>query len=373
MMNEYLHDVLEEISDEKIAEAVKGKKTKRLTFLKTAAAACIVIAVAAAVVLVGTDKLKTGDGQTQCQADALTAAAANVAGGEAVPGGAEISREKKWDEKENNEKYIQISFNGKTYLSTGMKAEQTEIGNQLGTATAEGSDIYTDKSYETECEVYSAGGFGSEFLVAVKFGSDGNFYPYKAENYFPSDLASFCDTLNFFENIRFDRDVILLSDSDAGASQIRLYDGETLINAACELLKNNGSAKALEYASENMPADGVRVLEFGVSSPLLSRYSLFLSVSEDGYIMTNLVDVGVSFFVGKDTVKPLFEAAEKSGGEKYVASTTPVSPDESEQTAVTETTFAVSQSTEEYAADTVYDPDTIEVTQVYSQNIQTEE
>lgn len=371
-MNEYLHDALEEISDEKIAEAVMGRKRKRLTVLKAACAACVVIAVAAAVVHTGSGRPKNDD-RTQCQADALTAAAANVAGGEAVPGGAEISREKKWDEKEDNEKYIQLSFNGKTYLSTGMKAEQTEIGDQLGTATAEGSDIYTNKSYETECEVYSAGGFGSEFLVAVKFGSDGKFYPYKSENYFPSDLGGFCEALNFFENIEFDRDVILSSDSDVSGSQIRLYDGETLINAACGLLKNNGSAKALEYASENMPADGVRVLEFGVSSPLLSRYSLFLSVSEDGYIMTNLVDVGVSFFVGKDTVKPLFEAAEKSGGEKYVASTTPVSPDESEQTAVTETTFAVSQSTEEYAADTVYAPDTIEVTQVYSQNIQTEE
>ena len=366
MMNEYLNDALDEISDEKIAEAAIGRKRKRLTVLKAACAACVVIAVAAAVVLTGTGRPKPDDGQTQCQADAVTSAAANIAGGEVVPGGAEIWQEKKWDEKENNEKYTLVSFNGKAYLSTGMTAEKTDVGEKLGTATATGFDIYTDKNFEAECEVYPAGGFQSEFLVAVKFGSDEKFYAYKAENYFPSDLRDFCDTLNFFENIRFDSDVILSSDYEDGADQIRLSDGEAVIRVVCELLKNNGSAKSLEYASENMPADGVRILEFGVSSPLLSRYSLFLSVSEDGYVMTNLVDVGVSFFVGQNAVSVLFEEADKTGGEKYVPSTTPVSPDESEQTAVTETTYAPNQSTEEYAADTVHDPEPIEMTEVFS-------
>ena len=379
-MNEYLNDALSGISDEKLVEAIAGKKAKRLTFLKVASAACIVLAVAAAIVFATADKPKTGDGQMQLDqaaaaatAEATAAAtspAANVGGGEIVPGGAEIYEEKKWDEKENNEKYTELRFDGKTYIATGMKAEKAQVKETLGTATAKGSDIYTDKIYETDCEAYAVGNFKSQFLVAVKFESDDNFYTYKAEDYFPSDLKDYTDTLDFFESISFDSDVILSSDFNADAQQLKLNDSEAVVRAVCGLLKNNGSAEALEYTQENSSKDGERVLEFGVSSPLLSRYSLFLTVSEDGYIMTNLVDVGVSFFVGRDAVKALFEAADKTGGVRYVQTTTPPYPTESEPSTGSKTTVGVSQVTEAYE-DAICVLDTIEVTEVYSETSQT--
>ncbi len=333
-MNEYLNDALGEISDEKIAEAVNEKKTKRVTFLKVAAAACIVLAVAAGVVFMKADKPKIKDEQTQNQANLVVQTAA-----------AEICPEKKWDEKESNEKYTELSFNEKTYLSTGMKAGKTETGTKLGPAKAKGFDSYTDKIYETDCEVYTVGTFKSDFLVAVKFDTDGNTYSYKAEDWFPSDLRDFTETLNFSENIKIDSDIILSSNSDVSASQIKLHENEALPNTVYRLLEACGKAQALEYTADNMAKDGERILEFGVSSPLLSRYSLFLSVSEDGYIMTNLVDVGVSFFVGREAVKALFETADKTGGEKYVPSTTPPYPTESER----------------------YGGDAIKVTEVYSE------
>lgn len=370
MMNEYLNDALGEISDEKIVEAVKDQKTKRLTFIKAASAACIVIAVIAAIVFAKGDKPKTGDVQMQDQAAAVTSPAANFGGGEIVPGGAEIYEEKKWDEKESNEKYGELSFDGETYITTGMKAQKTEVGAKLGSAKAKGFDIYTDKVYETDCEVYTVEKLKSAFLVAVKFESDDNFYAYKAENYFPSDLRDFTDTLGFFESINFDSDVILSSDFNADTQQVKLNDSEAVVREVCELLQNNGSAEALEYTQENSSKDGERVLEFGVSSPLISRYSLFLTVSGDGYISTNLVDVGVSFFVGKDAVKALFEAADKTGGVKYVQTTTLPYPTESEPSTVFKTTVAVSQVSESYE-DAICVLDTIEVTEVFSETSQT--
>ena len=359
-MNEYLNDALGEISDEKIAEAANGKKTKRVTFLKVASVACIVLAVAAAVVFMKADKPKIKDEQTQNQANLVvqTAAetqnqanlvvqtAADTANDETtLTAAAEICPEKKWDEKESNEKYTELSFNGKTYFSTGMKAGKTEIGTKLGPAKAKGFDSYTDKIYETGCEVYTVGTFKSDFIVAVKFDSDDKYYTYKAEDWFPSDLKDFTDKLNFSENIKIDSDIILSSNSDVSASQIKLHENEALPNTVYRLLEACGKAQALEYTADNMAKDGERILEFGVSSPLLSRYSLFLSVSEDGYIMTNLVDVGVSFFVGREAVKTLFETADKTGGEKYVPSSTPPYPTESER----------------------YGGDAIKVTEVYSE------
>ena len=367
-MNEYLNDALGEISDEKIAEAANGKKTKRVTFLKVASVACIVLAVAAAVVFMKADKPKIKDEQTQNQANLVVQTAADTANDETtltaadtandettltaadtandettLTAAAEICPEKKWDEKESNEKYTELSFNGKTYLSTGMKAGKTEIGTKLGPAKAKGFDSYTDKIYETDCEVYTVGTFKSDFLVAVKFDTDGNTYSYKAEDWFPSDLKDFTDKLNFSENIKIDSDIILSSNSDVSASQIKLHENEALPNTVYRLLEACGKAKALEYTSDNMAKDGERILEFGVSSPLLSRYSLFLTISEDGYIMTNLVDVGVSFFVGKEAVKALFETADKTGGVKYVPTTALPNPSD------------------------VYMVDSIEVTEVYSE------
>lgn len=343
-MNEYLNDALGEISDEKIAEAVNEKKTKRVTFLKVAAAACVVLAVVAGVVFMKADKPKIKDEQTQNQANIIVQTAADTANDETtLTAAAEICPEKKWDEKESNEKYTELSFNGKTYLSTGMKAEKTETGTKLGPAKAKGFDSYTDKTYETGCGVYTVGTFKSDFLVAVKFDTDGNTYSYKAEDWFPSDLRDFTETLNFSENIKIDRDVMLISDSDVSANEIKLDYNEKLIHAVFGLLENNGDAKALEYTSDNMAKDGERILEFGVSSPLLSRYSLFLTISEDGYIMTNLVDVGVSFFVGREAVKTLFETADKTGGVKYVPTTALPNPSD------------------------VYMVDSIEVTEVYSE------
>lgn len=343
-MNEYLNDALGEISDEKIAEAANGKKTKRVTFLKVASVACIVLAVAAAVVFMKADKPKIKDEQTQNQANLVVQTAADTANDETtLTAAAEICPEKKWDEKESNEKYTELSFNGKTYLSTGMKAGKTEIGTKLGPAKAKGFDSYTDKIYETDCEVYTVGTFKSDFLVAVKFDSDDKYYTYKAEDWFPSDLRDFTETLNFSENIKIDSDIILSSNSDVSASQIKLHENEALPNTVYRLLEACGKAKALEYTSDNMAKDGERILEFGVSSPLLSRYSLFLTISEDGYIMTNLVDVGVSFFVGKEAVKALFETADKTGGVKYVPTTALPNPSD------------------------VYMVDSIEVTEVYSE------
>ena len=85
--------------------------------------------------------------------------------------------------------------------------------------------------------------------------------------------------------------------------------------------------------------------------------------------MTNLVDVGVSFFVGRDAVKNLFEKADKTGGKKYIQTTTPPYPTESEPSTVCKTTVGVSQASEAYEG-AICVLDTIEVTEVYSETSQ---
>lgn len=371
-MNEYLNDALGEISDDKIAEAAKGKKTNRAAVLKGLCAACLVFAVAAAAAFVKTDKRIAKDepdpAPTKAAAQAVTEA------GEEDPivptKEAEIFQEKKWNEKENNEKYTEVSFNGSLYLPTGVTAEKAEVGAALGRAEAKGFDIYDCKSYETDCEVYTAGAFPSEFLIAVKFTSDDRYYTYKADNRFVSDLKDFSDTLNFSETIQFGREVILSVQPYADSDKIKLNENTQLFEQVYQILENNGSAKALEYTAENEPKDGARILEFSVSSPLFGRYSRFLTVSEDGYLITNLVEAGVSFYVGEDAVKALFETADKSGGEKYVPTTTPPYPTENEQSPDSQTSCCVSPGIQTEAPDTA---DGIDVTEIYSQGIEQEE
>lgn len=355
MINEYLIEALGEISQEKIAEAANIKKTKRLKAVKIAAAACLVLAALAVAAAVRADKIDVkgaNDIITEAEQHNTQAAVESAAQG-TTAAVSELYQIKKWDEKQSFEKYTELVLNGKAYGATGRQAEESQIGESLGAAKCSGYDIYAEETHESSCEVFEIAGFGSDFLVAAAF--EGEFYTYKSRDYFPSDLGDFTDTLNFNENITVDVSFMFTKTDEITSTGRELLTGSTLSAMLFELLKENGNAPAEKYDNGSSQRSMGRALEFGVYSPLLSKYSLSLVVTDSGYVKTNLIDTGVAFFVGEDAVKPLFDFAVQLSLEQ-------------------ETTAAPPSDPQQYTGSDVVDyVDDYSVTEVFSQPVVFEE
>lgn len=222
-----------------------------------------------------------------------------------------------WDELSITNQYSELDFGGVRYSSRNKEISADLLIDKIGDYTAHGFDEINQISYTKNAEVYSVKDISSECVVAVKLQGVDACYAYTNPFYKPETLGDFIADLNLKELLSF-------GTVSYNYDEIK---GKTYINERVEFTDVTDETiwQKLLYDTtlKNVHSDEKfyesTVVSIGINVDLLGYENIGLWISEDGYMHTNILDTGKTFFIGKEKLNEITNyLLDNCDGERYV-------------------------------------------------------
>ena len=214
----------------------------------------------------------------------------------------------KWDEMSISQQFMEVQYNNSKYSTRVTEISNDNIGENIGTANLVGHDIYTDTYHNKKGELYAIKNIAEKCAIAVKFEGDINYYVYVNSYYRPTTLGEFMEDLDLKEITSFgticydywDKN----SEGDIEYKNIEFYDVDDEI--IWQKLFNNPNLENIysdndtgKYMSERYSVS----ISISVDIPLLGYKNIGISLTDKGYLLTNILDTGKGFYIGEDKVQ----------------------------------------------------------------------
>lgn len=227
----------------------------------------------------------------------------------AETGRAEIAYIPTWDEKTIVQRYPEVQFRGVWYVESGdytvgagTVVPADLLGDRLGDAVLTGEDIYTDTYPQTNGAIYSIKGIDPDCAIAVLIDGEAQAYVYIDHYYTPSTLGDLVNGLALEENLTF------------GSAYYHFTRGSTPVTVEFPEIPEEMIWDLLAVRSAVADSDSVfeslswrKVLSISVNVPMLGIRNLALSVTDNGYITTNILGRGLCFFIGTEKTEAFVE------------------------------------------------------------------
>ena len=224
----------------------------------------------------------------------------------AAPVQGDMARVLRWEERQIYEQYQEVEWEERTYSARRGEVSRELLGAELAVGTAKGWDDYAqlegkDPVRTLKATLYEIRDVKTECAVAICY--EGTDICYAAVNsyYRPETLGQFAADLNLQEHVEFGPVYYEYQKRLSGRyASVRFAEIDSekvweMLQAAPDALN--------EYDQQELFAIPRRVLGIAVSIPLLGYENISLSVLEDGYVRTNILDTGKLFYVGEEHTK----------------------------------------------------------------------
>lgn len=291
MRTDDLLDAIGEVNDSAVADAEKATVTRlprRKRWLRAAACICLAAVLSAAVVYKIDHKYPV---------ERVPVPVRSGSGEET-----EIAVIPRWEEMTTPQRYSYAQFQGRDYTYYGSPIELPEeaLDEYLGTAQAEGWDEYTQTRYEVEMEVYTFAGYTAEYAIAVHLPGEEGYWAYIDYDYAPATLGQLIDELNLEENLIMNH---ISYDYRSPILDRMVYVRFTGLEEqrVWELLL---SRRETENALEDLWL--ISEMTVGIDVKYLHQ-NIALSVSEDGWLWTNILSNIHAFYIGEEAVEAFMD------------------------------------------------------------------
>ena len=211
----------------------------------------------------------------------------------------------KWNEMSISQQFNEVEYNNSKYSSRITKISNNNILKNIGNATLTGYDTYTETTYNKKAELYSIKDIEEKCAIAIKFEGDTDYYVYVNSYYRPTTLGEFTKDLNLEEIISFGTIYYNYWDEDLQEDiNVEFYGVDNKI--IWQKLFNN---KNLEYIYSDNDTEKYTSERFSqsigisVDIPLLGYKNISVSLTDKGYLLTNILDTGKGFYIGEDKVQ----------------------------------------------------------------------
>ena len=212
----------------------------------------------------------------------------------------------RWEEMSISQQFSEVNYNNNRYSSRTTKIERDKIGNKIGTAILTGYDTYTKTSYNKNGDIYSVNDLSQKCVIAVQFENDSDYYVYVNSYYKPTTLGEFMEDLNLKNIVSFGTIHYNYWNKNLECnmeySKIEFYNVDN--NIIWQMLFNGVNLKNIYsdndtgiHTSENYS------IEIGVDIPLLGYKNISVSLTDKGYLITNILDSGKAFYIGESKVQ----------------------------------------------------------------------
>lgn len=293
MNKETFSRAMGELNDKYIDEAVHYQKNRKKRWLPVCAAAACICLIAGSVVGVRYKNEHPWPVKTVVAADSAPVPSAEVA---IVP---------HWEDMAIYEQFYDIEFNGISYSARRGVVPVDRLGESLGTITARGWDEYADIAGEDanryiSAELFTITKINPECAIAVRYEGHDTVYACVNSYYRPETLGQFVEDLNLLEEISFGTVYYEWRSPSGRRTTIWFDDVDDQIIR--DMLLTEGDAENVydESALHTIPR---KIMGASVNIPLLGYKNISLSVQEDGYIKTNILDTGKLFYIGEDNTQ----------------------------------------------------------------------
>ena len=215
----------------------------------------------------------------------------------------------KLNEMSISQQFNEVEYNNSKYSSRITKISNNNILKNIGNATLTGYDTYTETTYNKKAELYSIKDIEEKCAIAIKFEGDTDYYVYVNSYYRPTTLGEFTKDLNLEEIISFGTIYYNYWDEDLQEDiNVEFYGVDNKI--IWQKLFNNKNLENIysdndteKYTSERFSQS----IGISVDIPLLGYKNISVSLTDKGYLLTNILDTGKGFYIGEDKVQEFLD------------------------------------------------------------------
>lgn len=215
----------------------------------------------------------------------------------------------KWNEMSISQQFNEVEYNNSKYSSRITKISNNNILKNIGNATLTGYDTYTETTYNKKAELYSIKDIEEKCAIAIKFEGDTDYYVYVNSYYRPTTLGEFTKDLNLEEIISFGTIYYNYWDEDLQEDiNVEFYGVDNKI--IWQKLFNNKNLENIysdndteKYTSERFSQS----IGISVDIPLLGYKNISVSLTDKGYLLTNILDTGKGFYIGEDKLQEFLD------------------------------------------------------------------
>lgn len=289
MNKETFSRAMGELDDKYINEAIQYRKKKTRWIPMVAAAACICL-IAGSVVGVSYKNEHPWPMKTVATVDSAPVASAEV---DMIP---------HWEDMPIYQQFHDIVFNDISYSARRGNVPTDRLGESLCTVTARGWDEYADIAGEDanryiSAELFTISKINPECAIAVRYEGIDTVYACVNSYYRPETLGQFIEDLNLLEEISFGTVYYEWRSPSGRRATIWFDDVDDQLIKDYLLTEADAENVYDESALHTIPR---KIMGASVNIPLLGYQNISLSVQEDGYIKTNILDTGKLFYIGED-------------------------------------------------------------------------
>lgn len=215
----------------------------------------------------------------------------------------------RWNEKSISQQFYEVEYNGNKYSSRITKISNNNILKNVGEATLTGYDTYTKITYNKKAELYSIKDIAEKCAIAIKFEEDTDYYVYVNSYYRPTTLGEFMRDLNLEKITSFGTIYYNYWDKDFQENiNVEFYGVDN--KAIWQKLFNNKDLENIysdneigKYTSEKI----TQSISIGVDIPILGYKNISVSLTDKGYLLTNILDTGKGFYIGEEKVQEFLD------------------------------------------------------------------
>ena len=205
--------------------------------------------------------------------------------------------EPKWDEKPIWQKFRDFErLDIGTYTVHDITINKAMVEDYLEDVNLHGYDIYTETSYDIVGKVFRIKDINPDCAVALQYPGRTDFFPTTCSAYTPATLGQFIADLNLREYLRVGTVYHSYRDAD-GTYHDKEYAGLTTEKVwemlLCDTSLPNIAGQSIKWKHK---------ISIRIDMPLLGYENISITLSENGYLRTNLLDTEKLFYVGEDTV-----------------------------------------------------------------------
>ena len=205
----------------------------------------------------------------------------------------EMTKAPQWDEMTIDEQFLSFQQNGIEYVSRTTRIPTELVGSYLNDIVLTGQDYYTEEIHTANARVYQIEGISPECALAVRFQGYDNYLSYTSSDYLPETMGAFYDDLHLSETLSFG--TVYHTD----LARLDSYD-DAVLRAVFTDYRN---CKCITDDQYHKPLFSV-----SVSIELLGIHNKSMKFTEDGYMTTNLMEWGYSFYIGTERVQEIAAA-----------------------------------------------------------------
>lgn len=219
----------------------------------------------------------------------------------------EIAVIPKWEEMSISQQFSDLTYHDYSYSSNVTKISSDNLLKHIGTSNLTGYDIDTKSIYHKKGEIYPIKALSDECAVAVKFEEDDNYYVYVNPYYKPKTLGAFMDDLNLKEITSFGTIYYSYWDNVSKKNiNVEFYNVDNTIiwqklfdNVNLENIYNDTAKYTIENSTQSINID--------VTIPLLGCKNISISLTDKGYLLTNILGSGKGFYIGENKVQAFLD------------------------------------------------------------------